>query len=373
MAPAPLGVTTGRGHAAHRQRAPRRLRPGPRGSDDRDRAGPARPDDPRCARQRGRPAGLGAARGSRPGRRGAVRLGALDRRRRPGRTVPPPSRWRSSRRSGCSASASAPGRSTCSARPRPSRRSATTRPRRPGRRPRRRVARGRRGPRPRPPFLLSSRGYGLLVHTASGLTAELGVRSPTAATLAVEEPALDLVLFPSNWPRTALAGYARLTGRAVVPPQRAFDLAESGDAAPPGDVEAMRARAPTGPHLRPRDARLLARRPEPARLGVRQPGAAGALGTACAAQPAGRDRRLGAARSGLVRSAGPGRRPELRGLALPAAAVPAPLRPRDGPDGPADAPAAAAGVLLGPRGCGCGRSVRARAGSAGGAGLLGLR
>ena len=101
-------------------------------------------------------------------------------------------------------------------------------------------------PRPRPPFLLSSRGYGLLVHTASGLTAELAVRSPTAATLAVEEPALDLVFFPSSWPRTALAGYARLTGRAVVPPPRAFDLAESGDAAPPADVEAMRSRLRQG-------------------------------------------------------------------------------------------------------------------------------
>ncbi|HZO33072.1 MAG TPA: TIM-barrel domain-containing protein [Chloroflexota bacterium] len=101
-------------------------------------------------------------------------------------------------------------------------------------------------PRPRPPFLLSSRGYGLLVHTAAGLTAELAVRSPTAYTLAVEEPALDLVVFPSSWPRTAVAGYARLTGRAVVPPHHAFDLAETGDVAAPGDVEAMRDRLRKG-------------------------------------------------------------------------------------------------------------------------------
>jgi hypothetical protein len=98
----------------------------------------------------------------------------------------------------------------------------------------------------RPPFLLSSRGYGLLVHTAAGLTAELGVRSPTAYTLAVEEPALDLVLFPSSWPRTALSGYARLTGRVAAPPSRTFDLGEAGDVAAPADVDSMRERLRQG-------------------------------------------------------------------------------------------------------------------------------
>jgi hypothetical protein len=98
----------------------------------------------------------------------------------------------------------------------------------------------------RPPFLLSSRGYGLLVHTAASLTAELGVRSPTAYTLAVEEPALDLVLFPSSWPRTALSGYARLTGRVAAPPSRAFDLGEAGDVAAPADVDSMRERLRQG-------------------------------------------------------------------------------------------------------------------------------
>ena len=101
-------------------------------------------------------------------------------------------------------------------------------------------------PRPRPPFLLSSRGYGLLVHVGTGLTAELGVRSPGASTLAVEEPALDLLLFPSNWPRTALAGYARLTGRAAVPATGAFDLARTGDVPSPSDVSEMRTRLQQG-------------------------------------------------------------------------------------------------------------------------------
>jgi alpha-glucosidase (family GH31 glycosyl hydrolase) len=98
----------------------------------------------------------------------------------------------------------------------------------------------------RPPFLLSSRGYGLLVHTATRLTAELGVRSPTAYTLAIEEPAVDLVFFPSSWPRTALSGYARLTGRIAAPPSHAFDLGEAGDVRAPSDVEAMRVRLRQG-------------------------------------------------------------------------------------------------------------------------------
>ena len=98
----------------------------------------------------------------------------------------------------------------------------------------------------RPPFLLSSRGYGLLVHTSAGLTADLGAHSPASMTLAVEEPALDLVLFPSNWPRTALAGYARLTGRATVPASGAFDLTDAGPEPAPANIEEMRSRLRTG-------------------------------------------------------------------------------------------------------------------------------
>jgi alpha-glucosidase (family GH31 glycosyl hydrolase) len=91
----------------------------------------------------------------------------------------------------------------------------------------------------RPPFLLSSRGYGLLVQTATGLTAELGERSPLAYTVAVQEPTLDLVIFPSTWPRTALAGYARLTGREEAPEAAAFGV-EADKIGAPASVEAMR-------------------------------------------------------------------------------------------------------------------------------------
>lgn len=95
----------------------------------------------------------------------------------------------------------------------------------------------------RPPFLLSSHGYGLLIHTASGLTAELGERSPTAYTVAVDAARLDLLLIPSNWPRTALSGYARLTGRVEMPARHDFDsIGPTGErtSISPTTVEEMR-------------------------------------------------------------------------------------------------------------------------------------
>jgi hypothetical protein len=95
----------------------------------------------------------------------------------------------------------------------------------------------------RPPFLLSSHGYGLLIDTASGLTAELGERSPTAYTLAVDASSLDLLIIPSTWPRTALSGYARLTGLVAMPGPRDFDgriPASEQTVVSPNTVEEMR-------------------------------------------------------------------------------------------------------------------------------------
>src|SRR4051794_33619148 len=63
-------------------------------------------------------------------------------------------------------------------------------------------------------FLLSSRGYGLFVHTEAPVTADLGASGPAAATLTVDEATLNLFLFPATWPRTALAGCAAYFGRA---------------------------------------------------------------------------------------------------------------------------------------------------------------
>lgn len=83
----------------------------------------------------------------------------------------------------------------------------------------------------RPPLLLSSGGYGVLVHTADGLSAELGTQAPAAYTLAVAGTDLDLLIVPSGWPRTALAAYARLTGRVAVPESGAFMALASGELA----------------------------------------------------------------------------------------------------------------------------------------------
>ncbi len=101
----------------------------------------------------------------------------------------------------------------------------------------------------RPPFLLSSHGFGLLVHTATGLSAELGTQTPTAYTVAVPASALDLLILPGSWPRTALSTYVRLTGRVAVPEPAAFGLAagsaRTGNGASAGSSDAGTANAST--------------------------------------------------------------------------------------------------------------------------------
>ena len=105
--------------------------------------------------------------------------------------------------------------------------------------------------RSRPPFVLSSRGYGLLLHTRAALSVDLGQSQPTEYTVLSHEADLDLVLFPSNWPRAALSAYARLTGRLEAPDIAAFsvqtaemptDRASSASAVtPPATPDEMRA------------------------------------------------------------------------------------------------------------------------------------
>ena len=86
----------------------------------------------------------------------------------------------------------------------------------------------------RPPLVLSSRGYGLLVHTRAGLTVDLGQSQPTEYTILSHEADLDLFLFPSSWPRTALSGFARLTGEIEVPAAAAFGVQEAASGAEAG-------------------------------------------------------------------------------------------------------------------------------------------
>lgn len=82
------------------------------------------------------------------------------------------------------------------------------------------------GDRPSPaPFLLSSRGWGMLRHTWSDGSYDL--RQPDQATLAHKERRFDAYFFVGASLREALARYTELTGRARLLPRWAF---EYGDA-----------------------------------------------------------------------------------------------------------------------------------------------
>lgn len=82
------------------------------------------------------------------------------------------------------------------------------------------------GDRPSPaPFLLSSRGWGMLRHTWSDGSYDL--RQPDQATLAHKERRFDAYFFVGPSLREALARYTELTGRAKLLPRWAF---EYGDA-----------------------------------------------------------------------------------------------------------------------------------------------
>ncbi|WP_069802538.1 glycoside hydrolase family 31 protein [Thermogemmatispora onikobensis] len=74
------------------------------------------------------------------------------------------------------------------------------------------------------PFLLSSRGYGLFMHTAAPVTLALGTPSARAALVCSAEPALDLFLFFGREAREVLEEYTRVTGRATLPPRWAFGV-----------------------------------------------------------------------------------------------------------------------------------------------------
>lgn len=87
----------------------------------------------------------------------------------------------------------------------------------------------------RPPFLLSSRGYGLLVHTRAALSVDLGQSQPTEYTVLSHEADLDLICFPSSWPRAALSGFSRLTGEIQAPPVTAFLVQTTEAASAPSD------------------------------------------------------------------------------------------------------------------------------------------
>jgi alpha-D-xyloside xylohydrolase len=73
------------------------------------------------------------------------------------------------------------------------------------------------------PFFMSSRGYGMFVHTSAPLTLDLGGSYDEANVIYLGDDVLDLFFFFGS-PKEILSEYTALTGRAPVPPLWSFGL-----------------------------------------------------------------------------------------------------------------------------------------------------
>ena len=73
------------------------------------------------------------------------------------------------------------------------------------------------------PFFMSSRGYGMFVHTSAPLTFDLGGSYDEAAVIYVGDDIFDLFFFFGS-PKEILSEYTSLTGRAPTPPLWTFGL-----------------------------------------------------------------------------------------------------------------------------------------------------
>ena len=73
------------------------------------------------------------------------------------------------------------------------------------------------------PFLLSSRGYALFVHTSAPLTLDVGRSYDAANVVYLGDDVLDLFFFFGS-PREVLSSYTELTGRSPLPPLWSFGL-----------------------------------------------------------------------------------------------------------------------------------------------------
>ncbi|MDP9478893.1 MAG: alpha-xylosidase, partial [Actinomycetota bacterium] len=73
------------------------------------------------------------------------------------------------------------------------------------------------------PFFMSSRGYGMFVHTSAPLTLDLGRSYDGASTLFLGDDLLDLFFFFGS-PKEILSEYTTLTGRSPAPPLWSFGL-----------------------------------------------------------------------------------------------------------------------------------------------------
>ncbi len=81
------------------------------------------------------------------------------------------------------------------------------------------------------PFLLSTRGYGLLLDSGARVTWQLGTESSQSATLLAESSALDFYIIHGPTPAEILERYTALTGRSPLPPKWSFGLWLSGTGA----------------------------------------------------------------------------------------------------------------------------------------------
>jgi alpha-D-xyloside xylohydrolase len=78
------------------------------------------------------------------------------------------------------------------------------------------------------PFMVSTRGYGILIDTGARITWDLGTVSCQSYTATVDDSTLDAYLIHGETPAAILSRYVELTGRAPVPPKWTFGLWLSG-------------------------------------------------------------------------------------------------------------------------------------------------
>ncbi len=71
------------------------------------------------------------------------------------------------------------------------------------------------------PFYLSSRGYGVFMHTSSPITCDFGKYYSGVNAMMIGDDELDLFIFLGE-PRDVLEEYTRITGRAAMPPLWSF-------------------------------------------------------------------------------------------------------------------------------------------------------
>ncbi len=73
------------------------------------------------------------------------------------------------------------------------------------------------------PFFLSSRGYGMFIHTSSPVTLDIGKYFSGVNSMLIGDDELDLFVFLGR-PKDVLDEYTRITGRSPMPPLWSFGL-----------------------------------------------------------------------------------------------------------------------------------------------------